>query len=148
MLYRSLVTSEKGRLGSGEGRPEQKLLVAQWWFHKSFQRGPILLGMQIKQHGTHCKLLFGDLQGLLGAAADRGAASVLPEQAEANVRQAAELALDAARQEVGALQAKAKRAGKRRRRLSHALDRITEVAHSPFLTHGEAPACVGTLCRI
>lgn len=57
-------------------------------------------------------------------------------QAEAKVREATERALEAARSEVEALGAKARRAAKQRRRLLTRMEDISEGIQSPFITHG------------
>lgn len=58
-------------------------------------------------------------------------------QAEQSVRVAAEQALQASRDEVQALSAKARRAEKRRKRLQATMEGFTEAAQQPILTHGQ-----------
>ncbi|KAK9908371.1 hypothetical protein WJX75_006826 [Coccomyxa subellipsoidea] len=59
-------------------------------------------------------------------------------QAEARVREATERALYAARHEVEALSAKARRAAKQRRRLLTRMEGISEAVQSPLITHGQS----------
>lgn len=55
------------------------------------------------------------------------------------MREATERALEAARSEVEALGAKARRAAKQRRRLLTRMEDISEGIQSPFITHGAPP---------